>query len=271
MGKSLRRKVTIIGVMSLIAVVTGPFSTFDTMSLGARAVYWPISLAAISLAVICVIRVVRMLPGISSQHALVGIALGAFVAGPFGSVALLSVDYFLLDKSFAVDRILRRWPPITTIAFFIAATEYYLLPQLIAKLRASSARAEESGVPHHEEVSTTTAGSTDAEPLFWRHLDGQPGSKLLSISTNDHYLDVVTDIGRERILKRMSDAIVELNGYPGLQIHRSHWVALDAIDGIERDGRKHLVRLVNGDVLPVSRPNVSQLLEALNKDADRPT
>lgn len=266
----MRRKATIIGVMSLVAVITGPFSTFDTMSLGLRAFYWPLSLILISVIVVCFIRAVLALPGIASRHTLVGIALGAIIAGPFAGAALLTVDFVVLNKPYALDHLMRRWAPISTISFFVGATEYFILPALIARIKATG--RNESPSPNATEqiaLSTETAasGDTSPEPLFLRHLNQRPDARLVSISTNDHYLDVVTDTGRERLLKRMSDALAELNGYPGLQIHRSHWVALDAIEGIERNGRRHSVRLITGDLLPVSRPNVPQLLKALKEDA----
>ena len=41
----------------------------------------------------------------------------------------------------------------------------------------------------------------------------------------DHYVRVFTDAGESLILLRLSDAMAEVRDVPGLQIHRSHWVA----------------------------------------------
>ena len=39
----------------------------------------------------------------------------------------------------------------------------------------------------------------------------------------------------------------------GMRIHRSHWVAFDAVEALEREGAKLLVKMRGGAVLPVSR------------------
>ncbi|OYU19300.1 MAG: hypothetical protein CFE34_06155 [Rhodobacteraceae bacterium PARR1] len=80
------------------------------------------------------------------------------------------------------------------------------------------------------------------------HLQGG----LLSLTGRDHYVDVRTTAGTGAILMRFSDAMAEVAPVEGAQIHRSHWVAWAAIDGVERDGNKFYV--VTGDQrLPVSR------------------
>ena len=52
---------------------------------------------------------------------------------------------------------------------------------------------------------------------------------------------------------RLSDAIAETRGIDGLQIHRSHWVARNAIVGLTRENGRPVVALVTGVTLPVSR------------------
>ena len=55
------------------------------------------------------------------------------------------------------------------------------------------------------------------------------------------------------VLIRLKDAIGETAPEPGIRIHRSHWVALAAVERVERrDGRLAIVTGA-GEVLPVSR------------------
>jgi DNA-binding LytR/AlgR family response regulator len=61
----------------------------------------------------------------------------------------------------------------------------------------------------------------------------------------------------------MGDAVAELSGYPGLQIHRSHWVAIDAVDGLERENGKTYALLRDGRKLPVSRTRAPELKKLL--------
>ena len=53
------------------------------------------------------------------------------------------------------------------------------------------------------------------------------------------------------MLYRFGDAVRELVGIDGLQVHRGAWVAAAGITGAARDGRKYRLRV--GDVeVPVS-------------------
>ncbi|MEO1659595.1 MAG: LytTR family DNA-binding domain-containing protein [Pseudomonadota bacterium] len=87
-------------------------------------------------------------------------------------------------------------------------------------------------------------------------------AELHAISSEDHYLRVHTSLGEELILMRLADAVRELNGADGLQVHRSWWVAKAGITDEKRvDGRSLLV-LPSGTEVPVSRSYRSKAKEA---------
>lgn len=52
---------------------------------------------------------------------------------------------------------------------------------------------------------------------------------------------------------RLSDAIKETAPVAGMQVHRSHWVALDAVASATRKNGKPVLTLENGTEVPVSR------------------
>ncbi|MCB1397271.1 MAG: LytTR family transcriptional regulator, partial [Rhodobacteraceae bacterium] len=82
------------------------------------------------------------------------------------------------------------------------------------------------------------------------------------LSVQDHYVEVVTTRGRELLLMRLSDAIAETEGCAGLQVHRSHWVALDQVQAAHRDGARAVLTLSDGREIPVSRTYVPAAKEA---------
>ena len=85
---------------------------------------------------------------------------------------------------------------------------------------------------------------------------------LHAISSEDHYLRVHTSLGEELILMRLADAVRELNGADGLQVHRSWWVAKSGVTEEKRvDGRSLLV-LPSGTEVPVSRSFRTKAKEA---------
>ncbi len=100
------------------------------------------------------------------------------------------------------------------------------------------------------------------EPRILARLPFAKRGALISLSAVDHYVEVTTSAGSELVLMRLSDAIAETDPVKGLQIHRSHWIALDQIKTVERAKGKTTVVMSTGAALPVSRSNVAQLKEA---------
>ncbi len=78
-------------------------------------------------------------------------------------------------------------------------------------------------------------------------------ARLLAVRAEDHYLRILTEAGEALVLMRFADALEALKGAAGMQIHRSWWVAREAVDRAEFSrGRGELV-LADGTRAPVSR------------------
>jgi hypothetical protein len=88
------------------------------------------------------------------------------------------------------------------------------------------------------------------------------GATLYAVEAEDHYLRLHTSKGSDLILMRIADAVAELDGIEGAQVHRSWWVARAAVETVRRDGRRVALVLKNGAEAPVSRPNVAALRES---------
>ena len=86
--------------------------------------------------------------------------------------------------------------------------------------------------------------------------------QLVAISVEDHYVRVYTTKGNEMILMRLSDAIKEVGTTTGLQVHRSHWVALDAVAAVKRKGNGAVLSMSNEIEVPVSRSNMPAIQNA---------
>ncbi len=101
---------------------------------------------------------------------------------------------------------------------------------------------------------------------FMSQLRQDMGDDLLCISSQLHYLEVVTANGKQLILYALKDAILEVPHDKGMQVHRSHWVAFEAIASFKRTGREGIITLTNGLKLLVSRSYIKTLstrLEAM--------
>jgi DNA-binding LytR/AlgR family response regulator len=78
----------------------------------------------------------------------------------------------------------------------------------------------------------------------------------------DHYVRVHTASGSRLVLATLGQAMAALKGAPGLQVHRSWWVAEQALERAEPQGRNLRLRLVNGITAPVARSAVPQVRAA---------
>ena len=90
-------------------------------------------------------------------------------------------------------------------------------------------------------------------PEFTKRLSLEPGAEISALQAEDHYLRVYSGKREDLIRYRFSDAVNELRGVPGLQVHRSFWINTEAIDSIKRAGRSYEIVLKSGLEVPVSR------------------
>ena len=110
----------------------------------------------------------------------------------------------------------------------------------------------------------THAASTGAPPTpFLVRLPPKlRGAEIHAVQAEDHYLRLHTSAGQDLILMRLADAIAELEGLEGAQVHRSWWVAKAAVvEAKTADGRATLT-LKNSVVAPVSRTYARSLRES---------
>jgi hypothetical protein len=106
-------------------------------------------------------------------------------------------------------------------------------------------------------VAPSPAGSRDPSgsfpPALLSRLPHRLGHQILALEAEDHYLRVHTTIGSDLVLMRLSDAVAAIEPDLGLQVHRSWWVAQDAISEFVRSDQRSHLKLINGLVVPVGR------------------
>ena len=98
---------------------------------------------------------------------------------------------------------------------------------------------------------------------FVAQLPPDQRGRILLLKSELHYLQVVTENGSALILYNLSDAAAQLPATLGMTVHRSYWVAFDAIESFTRRGRQGELRLVNGERVPVSRNRVAEVEQSL--------
>ncbi len=103
------------------------------------------------------------------------------------------------------------------------------------------------------DLHTREVEEKPVQPRLVRRLPAGFEGKIFRLTVKDHNVDVVTSEGTFTIRSRLTDAIDEMEPVPGHCSHRSHWVTDASIMGVEKAEGKTFLRLVNGDLVPVSR------------------
>lgn len=136
-------------------------------------------------------------------------------------------------------------------------------------IEAGKSGAVESGQPSSAPeqaegpaVSTQPVDTATPQPRLIERLPAALGSDVLALEMEDHYVRVHTALGSELVLMRLRDAVAELEGIEGRQVHRSWWVARGAVEEVLRDGRNVRLRLAREIEAPVSRAQVNELKDA---------
>jgi hypothetical protein len=103
-------------------------------------------------------------------------------------------------------------------------------------------------------ASRPAAAAPPAPPKFLERIPLKlRGGELWAVEAEDHYLRLHTSRGQDLILMRLADAVDELEGIEGAQVHRSWWVARDAIADARRGDGRAMLTLKDGSEVPVSR------------------
>lgn len=114
-------------------------------------------------------------------------------------------------------------------------------------------------------VEARRSALTHATPQPPKFLDRLPlklrGAEVWAVEAEDHYLRLHTSKGQDLILLRLADAVAELEGIEGAQVHRSWWVARDAIADARRGDGRATLTLKDGSEVPVSRTYAGLLRE----------
>lgn len=150
---------------------------------------------------------------------------------------------------------------ITTYGYVLAigavVTMVFYLVQSKPESTMQDARPDSAA-----DEAQVSAPATRAMPRLFDRLPPALGTDLVALEMEDHYLRVHTTLGSDLILLRMRDAVAELDGIAGAQVHRSWWVARGAVQQVEREGRNIRLILPRDLVAPVARNMVPVLKEA---------
>lgn len=123
---------------------------------------------------------------------------------------------------------------------------------------AARTRVAHAAIADEPPAADRAADAPDACPLHER-LPAHLRQPITCLQLEDHYVRVHVPSASTLLLMRLTDAIGEVGATSGLRVHRSWWVARDAIAAVQPRGRSLQLVLTNGLTVPVSQPYVAEL------------
>jgi hypothetical protein len=228
---------------SVILVLSGPFRTLDRMEPIPRAAYWGTVVFGTYAIGTVVSTLLYRWPRLDKLHPVLRVATASPVMGLAVAVLLVALD-FGIGHAPPPDLVSLAW--LVALATVISAA--VVIPQ---ELRAA-----------RQPVAALPEATGNRPPAILARLPVDRRGPLLALSAEDHYVRVITKAGETLVLIRLGDAMGETGDVPGLQVHRSHWVARGAVRAVRRLGDGAVITLETGQDVPVSRRFVPALRQA---------
>lgn len=251
-------------VVAAILSLAGPYGSFVAMDLPGRALFWFLLVFGTDLVAHPLAQGLRRLllprgwPPLAPR-----LLAAAIAAGPAAYGGTLLWDA-VADTGQRGDGGPGPGFPVIYGEALLLIVAITLLLGLISF--AIAARSRQPAISAPVPVAAPAAGTADAGEAvadFLRRAGSRhAGARLLAVEAEDHYLRLHTDAGSDLVLMRLRDAVAALATVPGLQVHRSFWVARSAVTRIERRGQTALLVLGDGLTVPVGRTYMAGLRAA---------
>jgi len=232
---------------------SGPYGTYESIPLLPRLGFWlAVIFAPWALWQMLYAAARAMAPPDTSW-----LVLTAGLMLPFSIVgSLLTQLIGMAAFGSSLTNVLQGWP--VNIGYWLMFSLGLLLPmQWIGATLAQDYRK--------------TGGQRVADFLMNKLPARLRSGELIALKAEDHYLRVYTTKGDDLIHMSLSDALTSLEGFPGIQTHRSWWLSLSTPTGLEPTKSWAEVK-TQGDLrIPISRRRKRAVQAALSKASGTPT
>ena len=226
----------------------GPFGTWAFLTVSDRLLFWTTAVGANWLVGYIAVSVASRKFRARKWPTWVALVLAALAAAVPGTSAVwLAVAVFLDYRPVGVSDIIGLYTQVFVLHLIICPLALRFIDRTLLRKVAG-----DESPPPNESADAVSPAASDVALLT--RLPARLRAELLHLRMQDHYVEVHTAAGSEMLLLRFRDALHEVEGVDGLQVHRSHWVARNAVAKVERwRGGRVVLRLVNGSKVPVSR------------------
>lgn len=227
-------------VAGFVIGLTGPFGTYDALPPLARSAYWIFAVTTtfwLGYLTSFAVATAGEGYGISAP---VSLALGAAAASLSVTVWLAGFHMIVFATPFWTD-VLELLPYVAVICCAVA-----YLSENVA----------------NRDLKPVPPATPTPEPAWLDQLPVNLGRNLILLQAQDHYVMAETELGQTLIRTTLHDAANDLGAY-GFRLHRSWWVARNAVHAYRYRNGTPVVVLQNGRELPIGRTYRRSVKEAL--------
>ncbi|MGK6319473.1 LytTR family DNA-binding domain-containing protein [Sphingomonas sp. DT-204] len=250
--------------LGLVLAVLGPFRTYESEPLQ-RIGFW-IGLSALWFVMLMAVDLLidrSPLAGrltetrrLALKVALAAVPMLLFVAPATQALFDFTPDWHKLLHLYPKTLLIGAGLTLVSTAVFGGPLRW---PDRRPRVTAEPTSDERSPAPQPPRAASAPIAPCPVRTRIPAHLHGP----ILCLETEDHYVRVYTPEGSGLILMRMRDAVAAMEESAGMRVHRSWWVARDAVKSGARAGRTLRLELANGLVVPVSQPYAAAVCELL--------
>ncbi|MFD1196358.1 LytTR family DNA-binding domain-containing protein [Seohaeicola saemankumensis] len=230
----------VVGGMVLIAAVAGPYYTLERLNFAERLVNWGVIIGPSAVLMTFLSALAHRVTEAWGWNW----ALVALLAGIGGILPVLAIVWLAggLAAGFGIGG-----PGIATLAAYVAPSVIGVTLAVNAYIEVQdrmTPAAPAMPAPRQPEVVATVL-----QGKLPHHL----GREIVALRAQDHYLEVTTAKGQCMVLMRLGDAVRDLEGVNGMQVHRSWWISLDHVARVEKGANGPEVVMRDGQRVPVGR------------------
>jgi DNA-binding LytR/AlgR family response regulator len=216
---------------ALFLTLTGAFG-LDVLPIGERFAYW--------LVLLCLGQGANLflrarLPASGGRATALSVVMHCLGSAVPISLVVWATTALALSEPLRVGRLADFY-----VAVLVITTAMYALNYLAYRRSVSAGAARPQTAPA-------------VAALRARLPDKLKTAPILALEAEDHYVRVHTGAGSDLVLLRFADAIAEMGGTAGARVHRSWWVARDAVESSHVIEDKRVLVLAGGIEAPVSR------------------
>lgn len=261
MARRVGIEIFMVLVIGFVLGLFGPFGTFE-MAPAMRIAFWMVYTLLGYAIFRPVIAVGKWMSAALSLPQIIGVGLALVVgAAPLTFMIALLFNGFDVGRTLLSSQLPSLYFQVWLIGFLINGFFALAFPNKAEGVVPDPVLPPPATLPEPPKSEPPTPSIKPATPHFSDRLPAGFGP-LLALKGEDHYVRAIGGQREELILIRLRDAIAELGEMPGMLVHRSWWVARDAVTSVRRDGRSATLILANGTQVPVARDKTGQLKAA---------